>query len=79
MTPAGIEPATFRFVAQHLNHCTSVVPHYITMHGAKKKTNKQTMVMNLWVPDEWNFWSGRTTNSFSIMNLFHEIRYLKYG
>ena len=21
MTPAGIEPATFRFVAQHLNHC----------------------------------------------------------
>jgi len=23
MTPAGIEPATFRFVAQHLNHCAS--------------------------------------------------------
>jgi len=21
LTPAGIEPATFRFVAQHLNHC----------------------------------------------------------
>jgi len=21
MTPAGIEPATFRLVAQHLNHC----------------------------------------------------------
>ena len=26
MTPAGIEPATFRFVAQHLNHCVTVVP-----------------------------------------------------
>ena len=26
MTPAGIEPATFRFVAQHLNHCATVVP-----------------------------------------------------
>jgi len=25
MTPAGIEPATFRFVAQHLNHCASTV------------------------------------------------------
>ena len=25
MTPAGIEPATFRFVAQHLNHCASAV------------------------------------------------------
>jgi len=26
LTPAGIEPATFRFVAQHLNHCASTVP-----------------------------------------------------
>jgi len=24
MTPAGIEPATFRFVAQHLNNCATV-------------------------------------------------------
>jgi hypothetical protein len=26
MTPTGIEPATFRFVAQHLNHCATAVP-----------------------------------------------------
>ena len=26
MTPAGIEPATFPFVAQHLNHCATAVP-----------------------------------------------------
>ena len=26
MTPSGIEPATFRFVAQSLNHCTTAVP-----------------------------------------------------
>jgi len=26
LIPAGIEPATFRFVAQHLNHCTTAVP-----------------------------------------------------
>jgi len=26
MTPAGIEQATFRFVAQHLNHCATAVP-----------------------------------------------------
>ena len=26
MTPAGIEPATSRFVAQHLNHCATAVP-----------------------------------------------------
>jgi len=26
LTPARIEPATFRFVAQHLNHCATAVP-----------------------------------------------------
>ena len=26
MTPSGIEPPTFRFVTQHLNHCTNTVP-----------------------------------------------------
>ena len=26
MTPSGIEPATVRFVAQHLNHCATAVP-----------------------------------------------------
>ena len=28
LTPAGIEPATFRFVAQHLNHCATAVPPF---------------------------------------------------
>ena len=27
MTPSGIEPATFRFVAQHLDHYATAVPH----------------------------------------------------
>jgi len=27
LTPAGIEPATFRFVAQRLNHCATAVPN----------------------------------------------------
>jgi len=26
MTPAGIEPETFRFVEEHLNHWTTAVP-----------------------------------------------------
>jgi len=51
LTPAGIEPATFRFVAQHLNHCATAVPsvaqcwvQYLTdtayaMAMAQKKLN----------------------------------------
>jgi len=27
LTLVGIEPATLRFVAQHLNHCATAVPH----------------------------------------------------
>jgi len=27
MALAGIEPATFQFVAQHLNHCATAVPN----------------------------------------------------
>ena len=26
LTPAGMEPATFRFVSQQLNHCATAVP-----------------------------------------------------
>ena len=29
LTLAGIEPATFRFVAQNLNHCATAVPKNI--------------------------------------------------
>ena len=29
LTQAGIEPATFRFVAQHLNHCATAVLHCV--------------------------------------------------
>ena len=29
LIPAGIEPATFRFVAQHLNHCATAVPAFV--------------------------------------------------
>ena len=55
MTPAGIETATFRFVAQHLNHCATAVPlsvhnllnniillcHILTINLVYHKTQRQ--------------------------------------
>ena len=38
MTPAEIEPASFRLVAQHLNHCATAVPallHCLSLHPAE--------------------------------------------
>jgi len=35
LTPAGIEPATFRFVAQHLNHCATAVPANLAVSPLK--------------------------------------------
>jgi len=32
-TPAEIEPATFRFVAQYLNHCATAAPHPLLAVG----------------------------------------------
>ena len=32
MTLSGIEPATFRFIAQHLNHCATAVPSCWNIH-----------------------------------------------
>ena len=37
MTPAGIEPATFRFVAQHLNHCATAVPTGYIIYSQTEK------------------------------------------
>ena len=32
LTPAGIEPATFRFVTQHLNHCATAVLQWYSLY-----------------------------------------------
>ena len=40
LTPAGIEPATFRFVAaQHLNHCATAVPRFILLEPENDETS----------------------------------------
>ena len=52
MISAGIEPVTFRFVAQHLNHCATAVP--VPLWGMEKSKVKCTLVQAL------RLGSGRT-------------------
>jgi hypothetical protein len=44
MTPSGIEPATFRFVAQYLNHCATISGHlhYLITNKNERKELKGT-------------------------------------
>ena len=39
MTQTGIEPVTFRFVAQHLNHCATTVPELCSRPNNIKDNN----------------------------------------
>jgi len=43
MTPAGIEPATFRFVVQHLNHCATAAPY---VHVPVKNINPENITLD---------------------------------
>jgi len=52
MTPAGIEPATFRFVPQHLNHCATAVPRpNVVLYDKKEKT---CLLIDMAIPDDSN-------------------------
>jgi len=48
MIPAGIEPATFQFVAQHLYHCATMVPHKV----------KYILYICMYFREIWRLWIG---------------------
>jgi len=57
MTPSGIEPATFRFVAQHLNHWATAVPSSFSTALQYRRTrfshtHKQQQLRQLRTPSE---------------------------
>ena len=52
LTPAGIEPATFRFVAQHLNHCATTVPIIIIIIVIIKKLHQFSCFQSVFVTDQ---------------------------
>jgi hypothetical protein len=57
LRPAGIELATFRFVAQHLNHCATAAPAQLgTVTLFKVKVQNRTETSH----DNWPSCGGRS-------------------
>jgi hypothetical protein len=47
MTPSGIEPATFQFVAQHLKHCATAAPNVNDLQDKSGPKRKCSIVVVL--------------------------------
>ena len=81
MTPSGIEPATFRFVAQRLDHCATAVPHPPEdSHKCGRNMWKPYCVHNITLNVYYHFLvssSYRITVSYSI-SFFIWLSNLKY-
>ena len=46
MTPAGIDPATFRIVAQHLNHSATAVTLRVLVQSNYSTTQEYSLYLN---------------------------------
>jgi len=47
VTPSGIEPATYRFVAQNLNHCATAVPNSNSSSNDEDDDNNNKVHFNM--------------------------------
>jgi len=47
LTPAGIEPATYRFVAQHLNHRATAIPSLLHIYILNTSANSLYVKFNV--------------------------------
>ena len=50
VTPDGIEPATYRFVAQHLNHCVTAVPDDASITSANHDDSTDEGILKFRMP-----------------------------
>ena len=72
MTLSGIEPATFRFVAQHLNLCATVVPRrnmYTYYYRKRQLSNIKYLCIN-------NINTARYLQPCSPLQVFHVVSHI---
>ena len=58
---SGIEAATFRFVAQHLNYCANAVPHLRNFDRRNRQVMKQAYELGV----------GKTVRTYSLWSVSH--------
>jgi len=75
LTPAEIETATFRFVAQHLNHCATAVPRksevapFNLVPKQEKRTNCRNKVRSMKESERVKRKETTKQNAVSISNI----------
>ena len=74
LTPAGIEPATFRFVAQHLCHCATAVP-LLDFIAALKRSPVQTTLNK---EKFWRFSNYESLERLLWLNVLYKVRTGQY-
>jgi hypothetical protein len=71
VTPSGIEPATFRFVVQYLNHCATAVPPTAFQKNCEKRLVASSCLSVR--PSACNNSAGQAFIKFNIWVLFEKL------
>jgi len=69
LTPSGIEPATFRFIVQHLNHCAVVFNNFLIVpfvFDAETRCCLQCFCNSTKNIHCWKPWRNKVTTELSV-------------
>jgi len=78
MTPSGIEPATFRFVAQHLGHCALAPIPSPSGFGTRNPSRRAAADLRLRLRGYWDrqlYIIIRINNSEAINNNYERLQF----
>jgi hypothetical protein len=69
MTPSGIEPAFFRFVAQYLDHCATISGPLLFPNWQKESWQTFEETSGYVRPERVNKWPNSMTDYMMMMNM----------